>query len=327
MNTRIACALMTLGGTLALQSTANASFHLMQIEQLIVGVNGDDSAQAIQLRMRGTGQNLVHQGKLIVVDAAGNNPVTIIDIASDVAHGALGDHVLITSATFPGATPDFIMANEIPTSYFAAGSLMFQKDSGTIYWRLSWGGAAYTGPTTGDITNDVDGDFGKFGSPLPSCGVYTLQFTKANNAKSTTNQADYAFTSDQNDDYVNNAGASFNVNAPLPTVKVNVIDASASEQPNTDTGRWRVTRTTSCTDAALTVRYAMSGTATNGQDYTMLRGTANVLAGATTANITLRATNDALPEPDETAILTLSPNAAYTIGAPNSGVVTIHSNE
>lgn len=327
MNTRIACALMTLGGTFALQSTANASFHLMQIEQLIVGVNGDDTAQAIQLRMRSNAQNLVHQGKLVVVDAAGLNPVTVIDIASDVAHGVLGDHVLITSATFPGATPDFIMTNEIPASYFAAGSLMFQKDDGSIYWRLSWGGAAYTGPTTGLTTNDADGDFGKFGVGLPSCGVYTLQFTKANNAKSTTNQADYAFTVDQSDDYVNNAGASFNVNAPLPSVKVNVTDSSASEQPNSDTGKWRVTRTTSCTDAALTVRYAMSGTATNGSDYTMLRGTVSVLAGATTANITLRATNDTIPEPDETAILTLSANSAYTIGAPNSGTVTIHSNE
>jgi hypothetical protein len=319
---------MTLGGTLALQSTANASFHLMQIEQLIVGVNGDDTAQAIQLRMRGNAQNLVHQGKLIVVDATGNNPITVLDIGSDVTNGSLGSHVLIASATFPGATPDFVMTNEIPASYFAAGSLMFQKDlDGTIYWRLSWGGAAYTGPTTGNITNDNDGDFGKFGVGLPSCGVYSLQFTKAANAKSTTNQADYVLTSDQNDDYINNAGTSFNVNAPLPSVKVNVTDNSASEQPNTDTGKWRVTRTTSCTDAALTVRYAMSGTATNGSDYTMLRGTVNVLAGATTANITLRATNDAIPEGDETAILTLSANTAYTIGAPNSGTVTIHSNE
>jgi hypothetical protein len=288
---------MTLGGTLAMQSTANASFHLMQIEQLIV------------------------------TDAAGLNPVTVIDIGSDVTHGVLGDHVLIVSPTFFGATPDFFMTNEIPASYFAAGSLMFQKDDGSIYWRLSWGGAAYTGPTTGLTTNDNDGDFGVFPSGLPSCGVYSLQFTKAANAKSTTNQADYVFTSDQNDDYINNTGTSFNFSAPLPSVKVNVTDNSASEQPNSDTGRYRVTRTTSCTDAALTVRYTMSGTATNGTDYTRLRGTANVRAGATTANITLRATNDAIPESDETAILTLSANPAYTIGAPNSGTVTIHSNE
>ncbi len=38
---------------------AQASFHLMQIEQVIGGVNGDTNAQAIQLRMRFAGQNLV----------------------------------------------------------------------------------------------------------------------------------------------------------------------------------------------------------------------------------------------------------------------------
>ena len=327
MNTRIACALMTLGGALALQSTAHASFHLMQIEQLIVGVSGDDTAQAIQLRMRSNGQNLVQQAKLVVRDAAGLNPITVVDMGSQVPNGALGSRVLITSATFPGGVPDFVMTNEIPSSYFAAGSLTFEEDDGSIYWRLSWGGNAYTGPTTGLITNDNDGDFGKFGTGLPSCGVYTLQFTKAANAKSTNNAADYVFTSDQNDDYVNNAGASFNVNAPLPSVRINVIDANAAEQPNSDTGRFRVTRTTSCTDAALRVRYSMSGTATNGSDYQMLTGNANVPAGATTGNVTVRAINDALPESPETAIATLSPNAAYTIGAPNSGTVTINSDE
>ena len=42
---------------------ARASFHLMQIEQALGGVCGDTSAQAIaqaiQLRMRSGGQNLV----------------------------------------------------------------------------------------------------------------------------------------------------------------------------------------------------------------------------------------------------------------------------
>jgi hypothetical protein len=38
---------------------ALGSFHLMQIEQVIGGVNGDTSAQAIQLRMRAAGENFV----------------------------------------------------------------------------------------------------------------------------------------------------------------------------------------------------------------------------------------------------------------------------
>ncbi len=38
---------------------ALASFHFMQIEQVIGGVNGDTSAQAIQLRMRSSFQQFV----------------------------------------------------------------------------------------------------------------------------------------------------------------------------------------------------------------------------------------------------------------------------
>ena len=45
----------------------------------------------------------------------------------------------------------------IPATYLAAGSLTFEDDFGTILWRLSWGGPAYTGPNTGALTNDADG--------------------------------------------------------------------------------------------------------------------------------------------------------------------------
>jgi hypothetical protein len=43
--------------------------------------------------------------------------------------------------------------------------------------------------------------------------------------------------------------------------------------------------------------------------------------------ITLRPIDDTISEPDETAILTLSPNANYIIGSPSTATVTIHSNE
>src|SRR3981081_1778377 len=63
---------------------ARASFHLMQIEEVIGGVNGDTTAQAIQLRMRASGENFVTGAQLIAVDAAGNNPITVATLTSDV---------------------------------------------------------------------------------------------------------------------------------------------------------------------------------------------------------------------------------------------------
>ena len=43
--------------SLAFALPAQATFHFMQIEQVIGGVNGDTTAQAVQLRMRFAGQN------------------------------------------------------------------------------------------------------------------------------------------------------------------------------------------------------------------------------------------------------------------------------
>ena len=40
-----------------------------------------------------------------------------------------------------------------------------------------------------------------------------------------------------------------------------------------------------------------------------------------------RPIDDAIPESDETAILTLSPRSTYIIGSPSSATVTIHSDE
>jgi hypothetical protein len=332
MKTKITSSLFTLIGVLALQTTAHATFHLMQIEQVIGGVNGDTTAQAIQMRMRATTQNFVSAAKLIAFDAAGQNPVTILDLSSDVASGALGSHVLIVSANFPSHTtpttvPDFTMTNPIPASYLAAGSLCWESDTGTIYWRLSWGGAAYTGPNDGNTANDVDGNFGPaFGSALPSSGASALQFQGAANAKSTNNAADYLVTAGAAV-FMNNAGASFTVNgASLPVVSMTVTDGSASEVPSTDVGKIRINRT-GATTANLNVLYSVSGTATNGSDYQRLRGRATIRSGTSSANILIRAIDDTIVEPDETAILTLSPNASYTIGSPNSGTVTIHSNE
>ena len=65
---------------------ASASFHFMQIELAMGGVEGDTSQQAVQLRMRSSGQNQVQNAQLIVVDAAGANPVVLIDFASPVAN-------------------------------------------------------------------------------------------------------------------------------------------------------------------------------------------------------------------------------------------------
>lgn len=206
---------------------AEAVFHLMQIEQVIGGVQGDATAQAIQLRMRAGGQNLVGNAmaRLIAFDSAGLNPVTVIVFPSNVASGGLGDRILVSSAQFantqmqPPVASDFTMTNLIPASYLAAGRLTFEGSVGTIYWSLCWG-AGYTGSTTGSTTNDADGNFGPcFGSALPAANDQALQFTGAAMALSTNNAADYAITAGQAV-FTNNAGSSLTVPVQLQSFSV-----------------------------------------------------------------------------------------------------------
>jgi len=71
-------------------SPARASFHLMQIEKVIGGINGDAAAQAIQLRMRSAFQNQVQRSRLVVRNAAGENPIVVIDMSSSVSNGSGG---------------------------------------------------------------------------------------------------------------------------------------------------------------------------------------------------------------------------------------------
>jgi hypothetical protein len=212
-------------------SPAFASFHLMKIEQAIGGVGGDTTQQAVQLRMRAPGQNLVGgAARIRAWDAAGANPVTLIEFPSDVAIGNQGSRILVVTPAFAAAqtavTADFTMTGTIPASYLPAGKLTFEDLSGNVYWGLAWGGAAYTGSNTGLTDNDADGIFNPpFWSALPSLGTQGLIFATADpsgSASSTTNLADYDRTVGAAV-LTNNAGASGPVTGPPVPAKFHTV--------------------------------------------------------------------------------------------------------
>lgn len=212
-------------GSLALALPVQASFHLMQIEQVIGGVNGDTTAQAIQLRMRATGENLVSDATLIAYDASGNNPIILGTFTANVTNNAAGTRILIATANFANyvgspITPDLTMTNPIPASYLAAGRLTYQKPNyhaGLALWSVSWGGASYTGPNTGTMDNDSDGNFAPpFANALPSTSTSALQFNGAANAMSTNNAADYSIPAGAAT-FTNNAGNSATLIGVTPT--------------------------------------------------------------------------------------------------------------
>ncbi|MGC4016594.1 MAG: Calx-beta domain-containing protein [Luteolibacter sp.] len=111
------------------------------------------------------------------------------------------------------------------------------------------------------------------------------------------------------------------VTSPLPTVSVTTPLPSASESGPV-AGKFTVSRT-GTTVAALTVNVAMSGTAANGTDYASVAATVTIPAGSASTDVMITPTADTVAEGDETAVLTVSANAAYTLGATVSGTVTI----
>jgi len=111
----------------------------------------------------------------------------------------------------------------------------------------------------------------------------------------------------------------------LPTINITATDSAAAEA-GTDTGTFTVDRGVAANED-LTVNYTIASNASNGEDYTTLSGSVTILAGQSTATITVTPIDDGLDEQDETVTLTLQANSAYIIGTQNSAVVTITDND
>jgi hypothetical protein len=106
-----------------------------------------------------------------------------------------------------------------------------------------------------------------------------------------------------------------------------VIVESAGADPMEFTGvpgNFVLTRTGDLS-SALDVSYALSGIATPGDDYPVPvgGGVVTFAVGRGSAVVRFIPTADDIAEGDETVILTITPDAAYTIGATSSATVTI----
>jgi large repetitive protein len=111
---------------------------------------------------------------------------------------------------------------------------------------------------------------------------------------------------------------------PNPTVTVTASDANAAEPSNS--GTFTITRTGS-TASALAVNYTVNGGASSGSDYQSLGTSVTIPAGNSSATRTVTPVDDTSVEGAETVVLTLSANAAYTVGSPSSATVTIADND
>jgi pimeloyl-ACP methyl ester carboxylesterase len=111
----------------------------------------------------------------------------------------------------------------------------------------------------------------------------------------------------------------------LPTITITATDLTATEAGPTP-GTFTVSRTGS-TSSPLTILYSVSGSATAGSDYNELSSSVIIPAGFSTATITVVPIDETIVESDETVVVTLTLNAAYTVGSLSSAIVTITDND
>jgi serine protease AprX len=110
---------------------------------------------------------------------------------------------------------------------------------------------------------------------------------------------------------------------PIPSVTVNV-SVTPIEISEGEAATYTVTASSTVTQS-LGISYAMSGTATNGTDYT-LSGKPNrvtIPAGQSSAIVTLTSTLDQITEGTETAIMTLQRGNGYRLGKHKEATLSI----
>ncbi len=116
----------------------------------------------------------------------------------------------------------------------------------------------------------------------------------------------------------------FVLGIPPTLVSVTATIPTANEQGPAN-GLFTLTRSGDTT-VPLTVNYTIGGTATADDDYTALPGTVAFAADATSTNITVAVTNDAVAELTETVILTITGSGSYGVST-GSATVSILDNE
>jgi hypothetical protein len=143
-------------------------------------------------------------------------------------------------------------------------------------------------------------------SGLALCRIYSLGFTTA------------AITS--NDATTTNG--TFQLITPGTTVSVTATVPVTSEDTTQPPGQFNISRGGS-TSTALRVPFTLTGTATNGVQYTNLTLSAIIPAGQSSVNVFVKAIPSPIAGPTRTVIMSLLGGSSYSVVAPSSATVYI----
>jgi len=108
-------------------ASANAAFHLNEITKVMVGLNGNNTIQAVELKMLAGGENLVTGMSIKVYDAGGAQRDSLGSFAGSVPNGIAGRFILCATQNFAdafGITPDLLIK---PGLLVGTGQVSFEK--------------------------------------------------------------------------------------------------------------------------------------------------------------------------------------------------------
>ncbi len=303
--------------------------------------------------VEGTATVNVSDGKLTISNGAGasNNKLCFIDITDLPSPNPGGFSTKINFQPTGAALPPGYVAdtglifgsrgNGLSYGWSATNTINTRDRNSTIspdqrydtldhFKSLSWELAVPNGQYSVRVV---------VGDPSYTDSVYGLNAEGAKIVGGTPTNANHWFdntaivtVTDGRLTLTNSAGSSNNricfievsaVTTDSSVISVTAPDPNGRENPALLNAKDFVLKRSGDTSQSLTVNIAMSGTATNNADYDFIGSTATFDAGSAITAVRLFITEDSIPEPTETATLTLLPGVRYTVGSPASATINI----
>ena len=241
--------------------------------------------ETVAITLTGSSSGLVTlSSTVLATNTIADNDTATVSIANTTNGTEAG-----SAAGTMTVTQSAISSTDTVITYTVGGT----ATSGSDYTALSGTVTILAGATTATISIPVINDVIVEGSE-----TVILTLTAAtSNALITASGAATNTIADNDTATISIANTTNGAEAGGPTNGVMTVTQSAVSSTNT------------------VVTYTVGGSATSGSDYTVLSGTVTILAGATTATISIPVINDALVEGNETVAVTLT--------APTTGLVTL----
>lgn len=245
--------------------------------------NLGEPTQTVVLQLRGGSPYVAGNPALATINLADNNDLPVVTVS--VIDGAAGEPADTGSFRF---TTTGTGAGSITVKYTVTGSALPGSDYTALTGTLSMGRNATSDVTVTPLDDALLENFETVTVTLTPDPAYTL--------------------------HLDTSATLFLTDNDQPQVSVGLSNVTATEASGTL--QFYIYRKTS-TASALDVNYTMSGTATNGTDYTLLSGVATIPAGATGTTVVVTPINDATIEGTETVVMNLAPGA-YGVGLGNA---------